>query len=205
MSRRLMQVRHFHKAYGLTSNKKPTLPDDRVMQLRVNLVEDEVKEFEEGALKADLANVIKELCDIDYVAYGAAATYGFKDIGRIHDRIVYRGLKGRGPHMPDDEAVAISILTLKMASQSFRNATATKDLEKIKEAITGILNATLLVGALFRVGLKPYFEEVHRSNMTKLWPEEPRIRYRADGKVEKPPTYSKADIKSILLKELGLA
>lgn len=39
--------------------------------------------------------------------------------------------------------------------------------------------------------------EVHRSNMSKLWPDG-RARHRHDGKVLKPPTYSEADILSII-------
>lgn len=39
--------------------------------------------------------------------------------------------------------------------------------------------------------------EVHRSNMSKLW-EDGQPRHRHDGKVIKPPTYSEADILSIV-------
>jgi predicted HAD superfamily Cof-like phosphohydrolase len=35
--------------------------------------------------------------------------------------------------------------------------------------------------------------EVHRSNMSKLWPDG-ALRHRSDGKVLKSPTYSEADI-----------
>lgn len=35
--------------------------------------------------------------------------------------------------------------------------------------------------------------EVHRSNMTKVWPDG-KPRHRHDGKVLKPPTYSEANI-----------
>lgn len=41
------------------------------------------------------------------------------------------------------------------------------------------------------------FAEIHRSNMTKVWPDG-TVHYRDDGKVIKPPTYSKADIKGVL-------
>lgn len=39
--------------------------------------------------------------------------------------------------------------------------------------------------------------EVHRSNMSKLWPDG-KARHRHDGKVLKPPTYSEADIMTVL-------
>lgn len=39
-------------------------------------------------------------------------------------------------------------------------------------------------------------KEVHRSNMSKLWPDG-KPRHRHDGKVLKPPTYSEADILTV--------
>lgn len=44
------------------------------------------------------------------------------------------------------------------------------------------------------------FAEVHRSNMSKMWngPDGPYVKYRDDGKVIKPPTYSKADVAGVL-------
>lgn len=46
------------------------------------------------------------------------------------------------------------------------------------------------------IPLMDMFEEVHRSNMTKVW-EDGKIHYRMDGKVMKPPTYSEANIKKV--------
>lgn len=46
------------------------------------------------------------------------------------------------------------------------------------------------------IPLREVFEEVHRSNMSKVW-EDGSIQRREDGKVLKPPTYSEANIKKV--------
>jgi predicted HAD superfamily Cof-like phosphohydrolase len=55
------------------------------------------------------------------------------------------------------------------------------------------------VAAVYGIPLDKCFEEVHRSNMTKIW-EDGKGRKDAGGKVTKPPTYSRADLQPILEK-----
>ena len=66
--------------------------------------------------------------------------------------------------------------------------------------------ADLLVvthGAALACGIDiyPVFNEVHRSNMSKMWKGEngPEVRRREDGKITKSPDYSPADISPILI------
>lgn len=57
----------------------------------------------------------------------------------------------------------------------------------------------VVLGAAVSMGIKdiePFFAEVHRSNMTKLWADG-KPRMRTDGKVLKPDTYSQANFKGI--------
>jgi hypothetical protein len=49
----------------------------------------------------------------------------------------------------------------------------------------------------------PVFQEIHRSNLTKQWDEEPRVRKNEHGKVIKPPTYSVADIAAVLAQQVA--
>lgn len=49
----------------------------------------------------------------------------------------------------------------------------------------------------YGIDLEPIFDEIHRSNMSKLWPDG-TVQKREDGKVLKPPTYSPADLEPIL-------
>lgn len=141
------KVREFHQAMGQAAPEKPTL-DGYPFQLRVKLLLEEVLEFAKasgyavnyptafgpstpdiGSLQltqigeADWADMIDDLCDILYVAYGAFVAMG--------------------------------------------------------------------------VDAAPFFDEVQRANMAKLW-EDGKPRQRADGKILKPATWTPPDIEGKL-------
>jgi predicted HAD superfamily Cof-like phosphohydrolase/predicted RNase H-like HicB family nuclease len=68
-----------------------------------------------------------------------------------------------------------------------------------KELMDGIY---VKIGELVEMGISPElaqacFEELHRSNMSKLGPDGKPI-YREDGKVLKGPNYSPADLETII-------
>jgi predicted HAD superfamily Cof-like phosphohydrolase len=69
-------VRKFHETFGLTINEKPTIPSGKDAALRVNLINEEAKEFEEATNAKDIVKVADALADLLYVVYGAALTYG---------------------------------------------------------------------------------------------------------------------------------
>ena len=72
------------------------------------------------------------------------------------------------------------------------------------DAICDLLYVTYGAAIALGVDINPFFEEVHRSNMSKLDPETGMATYRNDGKVIKPSTYSPADIKSLMLRIYGM-
>jgi predicted HAD superfamily Cof-like phosphohydrolase len=113
----------FHKKFNIPMLPSPCIPLPSRQQLRVELIDEEFKEFKEGIANHDIVEIADALADLIYVIYGAALEFG----------------------IPIDKVV----------------------------------------------------EEVHRSNMTKVWPDG-TIHRREDGKIMKPPTYSPANINSIL-------
>jgi predicted HAD superfamily Cof-like phosphohydrolase len=123
-------VTEFHVATGSTVGETPGFRD---VNLRINLILEEVSEFESAAsmislgkygptLNADpsFTDAVKELCDILYVTLGTAVAWG--------------------------------------------------------------------------IDILPWFEEVHRSNMTKII----GVEKRADGKVKKGPYYVPPDFSGLL-------
>jgi predicted HAD superfamily Cof-like phosphohydrolase len=72
------------------------------------------------------------------------------------------------------------------------------DLVEAADGIGDILVVTY--GAANRLGInaQAVFDEVHRSNMTKVWPDGTVHRREYDGKVLKPDTYSPANIAGVL-------
>ena len=116
----------FHSRFEVPILELPTVPGSDRRQLRVNLINEEAREFEAASSSKDLIEAADALADLMYVVYGAALEWG----------------------IPLDEV----------------------------------------------------FAEVHRSNMTKVWPDGTIHRRESDQKILKPPTYSPADIRSVIAK-----
>lgn len=70
-------VREFMDGFGQEAKTKPEFPDSKTVDLRISLIEEEVKEFIDAVYKEkDILNIAKELTDILYVVYGAGHAFG---------------------------------------------------------------------------------------------------------------------------------
>ena len=79
-----------------------------------------------------------------------------------------------------------------------KEAVSKKDLKEVADALTDILYVTYGAGHAFGINLDDCFEEVQKSNMSKLGDDGNPI-YNEQGKVMKGPKYSKPDLKKFLL------
>ena len=61
----------FMKTFGQEVKNKPSLSTDKINQLRVSLINEELEEFKEAIKNNDLKEVADALTDILYVAYCA--------------------------------------------------------------------------------------------------------------------------------------
>jgi predicted HAD superfamily Cof-like phosphohydrolase len=69
-------VRDFHEAFGQRVGTKPTLPNYGERELRIRLMGEEFKEYNQAEENDDLTNLAVELADIIYIACGTAVSYG---------------------------------------------------------------------------------------------------------------------------------
>lgn len=79
----LEQVQEFHEAFGLPVLDAPTIPKER-LEMRLGLLEEEMRELREAAEAGDLTEVYDALLDIQYVLDGTFLEFGMqglKDIG----------------------------------------------------------------------------------------------------------------------------
>jgi predicted HAD superfamily Cof-like phosphohydrolase len=86
-------------------------------------------------------------------------------------------------------------LVLHVLSDEFKetlSAVACHDLVEIADGLADSLYVLLWAANVYGLDLQLLFNEVHRSNMTKLWPD--GIHKDEFGKVVKSPDYSPADI-----------
>ena len=80
------KVREFHEKHDYLCPDKPTLlePDDVVH--RVQLIQEELDEYETAAIERDLVEVADGLADILYVVLGTCVAHGI-DIQAIFDEV----------------------------------------------------------------------------------------------------------------------
>jgi predicted HAD superfamily Cof-like phosphohydrolase len=69
-------VEEFHREFGLTINHAPTIPSRADMDLRFNLIDEELRELDLAMIKDDIVKVADAIADLLYVVYGTAVTFG---------------------------------------------------------------------------------------------------------------------------------
>lgn len=70
------KVWQFMHAFGQDTLMKPTLPNDDLAQLRLDLIQEEVDELQEALDAKDIVEIADALTDILYVTYGAGHAFG---------------------------------------------------------------------------------------------------------------------------------
>ena len=70
------KVKAFMNTYGQDVNDKASFPKDAIVQLRVDLIEEELNELKEAIKNNDIVEVADALTDILYVTYGAGHSFG---------------------------------------------------------------------------------------------------------------------------------
>ena len=69
-------VKKFMQTFGQEVRTKASFPNDKITNLRINLIKEELLELEEAIKKKDIKEVADALTDILYVTYGAGHAFG---------------------------------------------------------------------------------------------------------------------------------
>ena len=101
------------------------------------------------------------------------------------------------PSFPDDNIIKLRINLIKEELLELEEALNEKNIEETAHALTDILYVTYGAGHPFGIDLDKCFDEVQKSNMSKLDKFGNPI-YNEQGKVMKGPSYFKPDFKKIL-------
>ena len=86
---------------------------------------------------------------------------------------------------------------IKEELDEFKQALENKDLLEVADALTDILYVTYGAGHAFGINLDKCFDEVQKSNMSKLG-EDGKPIYNEAGKVMKGPSYFKPDLSKFI-------
>ena len=83
-------VKTFMTTFGQMVRTKPQFPDEKTIQLRYDLIKEELNELEQAMKTRNLKEIADALTDILYVTYGAGYAYGidldkcFKEVQRAN-------------------------------------------------------------------------------------------------------------------------
>ena len=101
------------------------------------------------------------------------------------------------PSFSSDKINNLRISLIEEELNEFKEAVSKKDLKEVADALTDILYVTYGAGHAFGINLDKCFEEVQKSNMSKLGNDGKPI-YNEHGKVMKGPKYFKPNLKKFL-------
>lgn len=94
------KVVEFNKVFGVQVNEKPQLDiftkDPALVNLRMDLIREEVKELEQAVKEHDMTETMDALSDILYVVYGMGASLGLDldwGMGLVHDSNMSKSCK----------------------------------------------------------------------------------------------------------------
>ena len=101
---------------------------------------------------------------------------------------------------PEDSIVQVRVDLIEEELNELKEAIKNNDIVEVADALTDILYVTYGAGHSFGVNLDKCFDEVQRSNMSKLG-EDGNPIYNDSGKVMKGPNYSVPDLKKIIVSD----
>jgi len=70
------EVKVFMKTYGQEVKSTPDFPENKILKLRIDLIQEELDELKEAISNKDIVEVADALTDILYVTYGAGHSFG---------------------------------------------------------------------------------------------------------------------------------
>jgi len=79
-------VKKFMETFGQEVKNKAEFPDEKIQNLRLILIEEELSELKEAIENKDIKEVADALTDILYVTYGAGHAFGI-DLDRCFDEV----------------------------------------------------------------------------------------------------------------------
>ena len=101
------------------------------------------------------------------------------------------------PSLSSEKINKLRINLINEELEEFKEAIKNNDLKEAIDALTDILYVTYGAGHAFGVNLDECFDEVQKSNMSKLG-EDGKPIYNEAGKVMKGPSYFKPDLSKFI-------
>lgn len=101
------------------------------------------------------------------------------------------------PRFPDMNTAEMHYKMIHEEMLEFDKAFSDGDMVEVADALSDILYVVYGCGLAFGIPLDKCFDEVHRSNMSKIGPDG-KVIFRSDGKVLKPASYRPPNLEQFL-------
>jgi predicted HAD superfamily Cof-like phosphohydrolase len=163
-------VAEFHQVFGCATSVPLISAPDELIDLRIDLIEEELREVLEAMQAHDLLAVARELADLTYVAVGTAVAFGLT-------------LRDRKQSVPRSLVADCGSVNVTIALRS----------RALTDALSQLMATLYRYALLYEIDLDAAVTEVHRANLSKLG-DDGRPVLRPDGKVLKGPNFREPDM-----------
>jgi predicted HAD superfamily Cof-like phosphohydrolase len=102
-------------------------------------------------------------------------------------------LIGDRPAIADPSVASLRLTLIEEELAELREAIGSTDIVSVADALADLLYVIYGAAISFGIDIRPIFEEVHRTNMTKLGGTT-----REDGKILKPEGWERPNLESVL-------
>lgn len=171
-------VKEFHQVFGHpvenVLQKQIFTDNPEKVKFRLSLISEEINEFLEACEKKDIVEAVDALADTMYVVYGTFLVLGQNY--NNYDCAQYSVYSFRSKNDPynifknEDKLAKLDIETQTLDSnyKNLEKACENKDMTNTLKYLDLIIASCYVLSSIFDVNIDNCFEEVHRSNMTKL-------------------------------------
>lgn len=171
------QVREFHLTSGHPVNTEPQFnifDDEKLINLRKNLIREELDEFRDACVKNHFVEMMDALADTLYVIYGAYLVFG------VNFDSEYENQKDKLIVNTSDQLTSVNICNSEPGwitntndefariYASFENAINKRDFKLMTDELFNLTKSVYIASHHLNINIIDVFTEVHRSNMTKF-------------------------------------
>lgn len=187
-------VREFHQVFNCTLLEKPGIPDAWTILIRIQLIQEELSELAEALAAVDRLSVLDALVDLQYVVDGTFLSFGIADEKSSRDTSIFQ--------VTGISDLRVNLKTLGLLQCYLVHLINSIELNNMDHVIRSLCSLQDEVDIAFtRFGFmsvkQAAFEEVHRSNMTKLGSDGKPV-VRPGGRVVKGPNYEKPNLEQFI-------
>ena len=112
-------VAEFHRTFNHPILNTPAIPEATRCKLRVSLISEELKEFEEAIQQNDIVAVADALSDIQYVLSGAILEFGLGDKFKLLFEEVQRSNMSKACHNEEEAIKTVEHYKIKDGTECY--------------------------------------------------------------------------------------